>query len=162
MSATYEWAWHGRERYDKEMSILHSLCDKHGIKYVSIPFDEFVTQFKKNSEEYYADLRKRGKLQGAQCEWNELSVKFCEVEMHPMIPTVNVFLLLAKILIIGIWSANWYFKNIPMPLRMIYIGVLFNVYIRIVLFVCYMHLTFCTLLCILMWRSLSSRSLNRL
>lgn len=162
MSATYEWAWHGRERYEKEMAILHSLCDKHGIKYVSIPFDEFVAQFKKNSEEYYADLRKRGKLQGAQCEWNEFSIDFCVEEVHPAIPTVNVLLLLAEVLIVGFWFCNWCFKNIPMPMRMLYAGGLFNVYIRIVLFVCNMHLTFCTLLCILMWRSLSSRSLNRL
>lgn len=71
MSATYEWAWHGREVYDKEMTRLHALCDKHSIKYVAYPFDHFVDKFKRDSAAFYADMESRGKTfeQSGQCDY---------------------------------------------------------------------------------------------
>nr|QRQ90210.1 MAG: hypothetical protein 1 [Riboviria sp.] len=71
MSATYEWAWHGREKYNEEMTRLHALCDKYDIKYTKIPFEFFVEKFKSDSAAFYADMEKRGKTfeQSAVCDY---------------------------------------------------------------------------------------------
>jgi len=71
MSATYEWAWHGREKYDEEMTRLHALCDKYNIKYTKIPFEFFIEKFKSDSAAFYADMEKRGKTfeQSAVCDY---------------------------------------------------------------------------------------------
>lgn len=71
MSATYEWAWHGREKYNEEMTRLHALCDKYDIKYTKIPFEFFIEKFKSDSAAFYADMEKRGKTfeQSGQCDY---------------------------------------------------------------------------------------------
>jgi len=167
MSATYEWAWHGRERYDAEMKVLHGLCDKHGIKYTRFPFDYFVEQFKLNSEAFYEDMRKRGKrvgaLQGADCEWDEFAVQWCAPQAQDMSLLhafylrvfVNSLSMMQIVYVLYRYTSRWTRDTMT---RIAIFSIIFNVFIRILPFICYF---LDPMIAIALWRSLSSRNLHR-
>jgi len=60
VSASYEWAWHGEERFKMETERIDRLCKKHGIDYVKKDFNFYVNAFKAASQ--------RARLQSGVCE----------------------------------------------------------------------------------------------